>query len=177
MASDFLSGMLAAGKSSSPRGSAAQLEPDSLTELRARALRCLARREHSRDELARKLSPHAESPEILEGLLRELESKKQLSNERFAEVRAHWLARKYGAAKIRQDLASKGISEELSGRITCAGDELARAKAILERKYRAPAATREERAKRARFLQGRGFSYDTIRSALGLSVSTNFSEE
>jgi regulatory protein len=155
--------MPAAGKSSSPRGSAAQLEPDSLSELRARALRRLARREHSRDELARKLSPYAESTEILEGLLRELEGRKLLSNERFAEGRAHWLARKYGAAKIRQDLASKGIPEELSRRITSTGDELAKAKAILERKYRAPAATREERAKRARFLQGRGFSGDVIR--------------
>ena len=158
-----MSGTPAAGKSSFPRGSAAQLEPDSLSELRARALRHLARREHSPDELARKLSPYAESPEVLEGLLRELESKKQLSDERFAEVRTHWLARKYGAAKIRQDLASKGISEELSSRITSTGDELAKAKAILERKYRAPAATREERAKRARFLQGRGFSGDVIR--------------
>jgi len=40
--------------------------------------------------------------------------------------------------------------------------ELERARAILERKYRAPAATREERAKRARFLQGRGFSSDVV---------------
>ena len=150
---------------------------DTPQELKARALRYLVRREHSRDELARKLSPHAESPEILEGTLDWLESTSRLSNQRFAEARAHWLARKYGVAKIRQDLASKGISEELSSRITCAGDELARAKAILERKYRAPAATREERAKRARFLQSRGFSYDTIRGALGLSRSPNFSEE
>jgi regulatory protein len=154
--------MRVVGRSFSPRGSVAQLEPDSLNELRARALRYLARREHSREELARKLSPYAESPEILEVLLRELESRKQLSNERFAEVRAHWMARKYGAAKIRQDLASKGISAELSSRFASTGDELAKAKAILERKYRAPAATREERAKRARFLQGRGFSSDVI---------------
>jgi regulatory protein len=150
---------------------------DTPQELKARALRYLVRREHSRDELARKLSPHAESPEILEGVLRELESRKQLSNERFAEGRAHWLARKYGAAKIRQDLASKGISEELSRRLASTGDELAKAKAILERKFRAAAGTREERAKRARFLQSRGFSYDTIRSALALSSSTNFPEE
>jgi len=139
---------------------------ESAQELKARALRYLARREHSRDELARKLSPHAESPEILEGTLDWLESTNRLSNQRFAEVRAHSLARKYGAAKIRQDLASKGISEELSSRIACTGDELAKAKAILERKYRAPAATREERAKRARFLQSRGFSYDTIRAVV-----------
>lgn len=126
-------------------------------------MRYLARREHSRDELARKLAPHAESPELLEALLRELESKKQLSNERFAEVRAHWLARKYGAARIRHDLKSKGVSPEVSDRAVTELDDMARAKEILARKYRAPATTREERAKRARFLQGRGFSGDVIR--------------
>ncbi|HLT27498.1 MAG TPA: recombination regulator RecX, partial [Zeimonas sp.] len=37
--------------------------------LKARALRALARREHSRVELERKLAPHAESSEQLEALL------------------------------------------------------------------------------------------------------------
>ena len=138
-------------------------------------MRYLVRREHSRDELARKLAPHAESNEILEGLLRELESRKQLSNERFAELRAHQLGRKYGAAKIRHDLKEKGVDAELIERVSVES-ELATARAILQRKYRSPATTREERTKRARFLHGRGFSYDTIR-ALGLSGSTNFSEE
>jgi regulatory protein len=136
--------------------------PESAAELKARALRLLARREHSRDELARKLSLHAESPEALETVLDFLVSKKFLSNERFAEVRAHWLARKYGAAKIRQDLQARGIEDELIERVSAEG-ELDRAQAILVRKYREPAKTREERAKRARFLQGRGFSGDVIR--------------
>ena len=140
---------------------------DSPGELKARALRHLARREHSRDELARKLAPHAESQEILEGLLRELEGRKLLSNERFAEERAHWLERKYGAAKIRQDLKAKGIAPEIVDRVSTTG-ELERALTILKRKYREPATTREERARRARFLQGRGFSYDTIRSVLAV---------
>lgn len=138
-------------------------------------MRYLARREHSRDELSRKLARYAESNEILEGVLRELESKKQLSNERFAEVRAHWLARKYGAAKIRHDLNAKGVDAALIERVSLEG-EVERARSILQRKYRAAPSTREERARRARFLQGRGFSYDTIR-ALGLSGSINFSEE
>jgi regulatory protein len=136
-------------------------KPDTAAELKARALRHLARREHSRDELARKLSPHAESQQILEGLLRELESRKQLSNSRFAEVRAHWLARKYGAAKIRRDLKAKGVEDELVARVS-SENELQTARTILERKYRGAAATREERARRARFLQGRGFSYEVI---------------
>ena len=147
-----------------------------MDELKARALRYLVRREHSRDELARKLAPHAASKEILEGTLNWLESTSKLSNQRFAEIRAHVLARKYGAARIRQDLKSKGVSEEIAERTVAELDDVAKAKEILARKYRVPATSREERAKRARFLQGRGFSYDTIR-ALGLSGSTNFSEE
>ena len=77
-------------------------------------------------------------------------------------MRAHVLSRKYGAAKIRHDLKAKGVPDEIVDTVSSAG-ELERAQAILARKYRAPAATREERAKRARFLQGRGFSGDVIR--------------
>lgn len=140
--------------------------PDTAAELRARALRLLARREHSRQELARKLSPHAESPEAVEVLLDSLEQKKQLSNERFASERARVLARKFGAARIRQDLKARGVPEELVSRFSSSSDELQKAKAILERRYRLPAATREERAKRMRFLQSRGFSSEIIFSLL-----------
>jgi regulatory protein len=139
---------------------------DTPPELKARALRYLVRREHSRDELSRKLAPHAESPHILEGTLNWLESTNKLSNQRFAEVRTHQLARKYGAARIRQDLKAKGIEDYP---VSAAG-ELERARAILARKYREPATSREEHARRARFLQGRGFSYDTIRSALSVEL-------
>jgi regulatory protein len=142
--------------------------PDSPTELKVRALRCLARREHSRAELARKLAPHAESPDALNLVLDELARRRQLSDERYAETRAHWLARKYGAAKIRQDLKAHGVAASIAGRLAGADDQ-ERARAILARKYRGPATTREEKARRARFLQSRGFSYDTIRRALTLS--------
>jgi regulatory protein len=134
---------------------------ESAAELKARALRYLARREHSRAELARKLSPYAESQQLLEGLLSELEGRKLLSNHRFAEMRTHILSRKYGAARIRHDLKSKGVSDELVASVSVEG-ELERAREILHRKYKTPATTREERARRARFLQGRGFSGDVI---------------
>jgi regulatory protein len=132
-----------------------------VVELRARALRLLARREHTRQELEQKLSPHSESSEALQDLISNLKAKNQLSEERFAEERARKLSRKYGAARIRQDLKAKGVSEELIGRVSAEG-ELERARAILERKYREPAATREEKAKRMRFLQSRGFSSEVI---------------
>jgi regulatory protein len=135
--------------------------PDTATELRARALRLLARREHSRQELERKLAPHAESSEAVQGLVARLKERNQLSEERFAEERARVLSRKYGAARIRQDLKAKGVDAATIDRISSDG-ELERARAILARKYRNPAATREERAKRMRFLQSRGFSSEII---------------
>ena len=141
--------------------------PDTPAELKARALRYLVRREHSRAELARKLAPHAASPEAVEEILDLLLSKKQQSDERFAAERARVLSRKYGAAKIRQDLKARGIADEVIDGLAHSA-EADRAKEILARKYRQPATTREERAKRARFLQGRGFSYDTIKKALAL---------
>ena len=135
---------------------------DTPAELKARALRYLVRREHSRAELARKLAPHADSPAALEAVLDLLLSKKQLSDERFAEERARALSRKYGAARIRYDLKSKGIADEVIENAANVEGEFERAKAILARKYREPASTREERARRARFLQSRGFSMDVI---------------
>jgi regulatory protein len=143
---------------------------DSAAGLKARALRHLARREHSRAELARKLSPHAESREALEQLLDALAARKQLSDERYAEARAHQLARKYGAARIRADLKAKGIAREVAARFSGEG-ELERAREILARKYRAGASTREEIARRMRFLQSRGFSHDTIRKLLSADDS------
>lgn len=140
---------------------AEKVQPDNVAGLRARALRLLARREHTRKELERKLAPHAESSEAVQALVSRLKEKNQLSEERFAEERARVLSRKYGAARIRQDLKSKGVDPGLIDRISTEG-EMERARAILDRKYREPANTREERAKRMRFLQGRGFSSEII---------------
>lgn len=140
--------------------------PDSPAELKARALRYLVRREHSRAELVRKLAPHAESEEALNAVVDLLLSKKQLSDERFAEERARSLSRKYGAAKIRQDLKERGVADEIAERVSSSLNDLERAREVLARKYRTPATTREEHAKRARFLQGRGFSYEVISKAL-----------
>ena len=139
--------------------------PDTVVEIRARALRLLARREHSPLELERKLRPHADSPEDLARLISELKARNQLSEARYAEERVRWLARKYGAAKIRHDLKSKGVDPSIVERIS-SRDDLERAADILKRKFRAPAATREERARRMRFLQSRGFSSEIVFSLL-----------
>ncbi len=136
--------------------------------LRERALRLLARREHSRAELARKLRAYA-SPEELEALLEDLSRRKLLSDERYAESRAHALSRKYGAARIAHELRAKGLGKELAEQASGAAraTEVERAREVWRRKFRVAAKTREERVRQMRFLQSRGFSFDAIRAVVG----------
>src|SRR5258708_19041558 len=82
--------------------------------LRERALRLLARREHSRAELARKLREHTRADDDLEALLEDLSRHKLLSDERYAESRAHALSRKFGAARIAHELRAKGLDKDLA---------------------------------------------------------------
>jgi regulatory protein len=145
-------------------------------ELKARALRLLARREHTRAELARKLAPDAESPVKLEALLDQLDARAQLSDERYAEARTHQLSRKFGSLRIRRELVAKGVEREVAARFAADVEktELERARSILARKYRTPATAPKERARRARFLQSRGFSADVIRRSLALAATEEF---
>jgi len=137
--------------------------------LRERALRLLARREHSRAELARKLQTHVQPEEDLESLLDDLVQRKLLSDERYAESRTRQLSRKFGAARIVYELRASGIDKELASVASKAirETEIERAREVWRRKFRAAPVTREERAKQMRFLQSRGFSFDAIRAAIG----------
>ena len=132
--------------------------------LRERALGFLARREHSRAELRRKLLPHAESPEQLDALLDDLAQCKHLSESRFAEARAHVMSRKFGAARIERDLRAKGVSgaEAASAAREARATEFERALEIWRRKFGKPAADAKEYGRQARFLLARGFSIDVI---------------
>ena len=136
--------------------------------LRERALKLLARREHSRTELARKLKAHVVPEDDLEALLDDLAGRKQLSDERYAESRAHALSRKFGAARIAQELRAKGLDKGLAQRAveTARSTEVERARAVWLGKFRSPPDSREERARQMRFLQSRGFSFDAIRAVV-----------
>jgi len=136
--------------------------------LRERALRLLARREHSRAELGRKLAAHANPEDDIESLLGDLSRRKLLSDERYAESRAHSLSRKFGAARIAHELRAKGLDKGLAEQASGAAraTEVERAREVWRRKFRVAPQTREERAKQMRFLQSRGFSFDAIRAVV-----------
>ncbi len=125
----------------------------------------LARREYSRAELARRLSPLAADDAELEALLAALTARGQLSDERYADARSHVLSRKFGTARIVNELKHKGIEGELLERVAAEAkhSELQRARDVWHRKFRSPPASREEKARQMRFLQSRGFSFEVIR--------------
>lgn len=136
--------------------------------LRERAVAYLAQREHSRAELGRRLARHAADPDEIPPLLDELVRRKLLSDERYAEARANTLARKFGAARIAWELRAKGVADAAIAQATRAtrADELTRARAAWAKRFGNPARRPAERAKQIRFLQGRGFSFDTIRRVI-----------
>lgn len=136
--------------------------------LRQRAIRLLARREHTRAELARKLAPHGESDEIIK-VLDELQATRLQSDARFVENYIRAQSPRLGKSRLRQHLHLKGVSNELIDAHLDPDslvDELDRARAVWERKFTETAKDAKEWARQARFLQGRGFAQDIIRRLL-----------
>jgi regulatory protein len=136
--------------------------------LRERALAMLARREHTRAEMARKLSPHSESPEQIERLLDALAARGWLSEARFAESRANTLLRKFGSRKIEYDLRNRGVSAEVVEQTLerALAQELENCRAAWQRKFGVLPQGAAERGRQMRFLTGRGFSAEAMRRVL-----------
>ncbi|WP_211464420.1 recombination regulator RecX [Collimonas silvisoli] len=136
--------------------------------LKARALRYLSAREHSRLELARKLARYAQEGDDIEALLDTLEAAKLLSQARFSESLIHRRAHRYGNSRILSELQSHGIDAEalVDIKADLASGEIARAREVWRKKFNQPAADATERAKQMRFLLQRGFSHRAIQAAV-----------
>ena len=132
--------------------------------LRARAMRLLARREHSRQELTRKLERIAGQDDDVELVLNELSAKGWLSDARFAEQSVRAKARRYGPIKVAHDLRAKGVGvEAIAEAFRAAGaDGAANIESVWRTRFSATPANERERARQVRFLQGRGFALDSI---------------
>lgn len=136
--------------------------------LKARALKYLSAREHSRLELGRKLSRYAQEGDDVEALLDWLEASKFLSESRFSESLVNRRAARFGNSRILSELQSHGIDADALNDIkaSLSQDEAARAREVWRKKYGHPPADAAERAKQMRFLQQRGFSVSAIRAAM-----------
>ena len=83
-----------------------------MADLRVRALQLLTRRDHSRAELKAKLAGEAASGDDLDVVLDTLQEQRLLSDTRYASQRVASRARRYGDARLTQDLRQHGVSDE-----------------------------------------------------------------
>ncbi|MCK2184619.1 regulatory protein RecX [Halomonas getboli] len=135
------------------------------------AIRLLARREYARAELRNRLTAKDHSPEAVEACLDELVEQGLQSDARFAEsfLRSR-VARGQGPVRIRAELSRRGIDadtaraafDEAGGEV----DWFELAAETLGRRFSGPGEGPKERARRERFLAGRGFDFDQLRHAM-----------
>lgn len=136
--------------------------------LKARALKYLFAREHSRLELGRKLARYAQEGDDIEALLDTLEAAKFLSQSRFSESLINRRAARFGNSRILSELQSHGIDGEALHDLKSSllEDEASRAREVWCKKFGKPPVDATDRAKQMRFLQQRGFSTSAIRAAM-----------
>ena len=137
------------------------------------SLGLLASREHSAGELRSKLKKKYPDGEMhLDAVLERLQEVGLQNDERFAEMFVRYKANKgQGPAKIRHQLRAKSVD----GAVISAAlsdskyDWSELAKTVSEKKFGGSVGeplSPKDRARRQRFLQGRGFAYEHIASAL-----------
>jgi len=169
-------------------------------DLRARALRLLARREYSRQELAAKLlskpaprpikrhpgntrdvfetvlaeayEPPSESE--VQTLLDDLERRKMLSDDRYAEMRIRLRAPRYGNTRLQQELTQKGIDRDtIAAVLSEQPDELTRCRELWLKKFGQAPRDMNERMKQTRHLASRGFAMRTIQQVIRNAGNVN----
>lgn len=145
--------------------------------LKARAIRYLSTREHSRAELMRKLTPHAQEGECVETLLNSLAQADWQSDARFTESLVRRRSSKMGNSRLFHELRLHGIDDDVVKSLTAdlEESEVARAQGVWEKKFGVPPVDHHDRARQMRFLQQRGFSHATIQSVMRYVTSNRSS--
>lgn len=139
---------------------------DTLVAVRRTAMDLLARREHGRVELTRKLRQRGALPEMIDTALDRLTEEGLLSEARYLESFVSYRARSgYGPLRIREELSQRGLQRndiELALRESGINWQ-----EQLEETWRRKFAGHlpkdaRERAKQGRFLSYRGYSMEMI---------------
>ena len=144
---------------------------------RKKALDLLARREHSRLELQRKLSARAYSRDIIDGVLDDLEVEGLLEEARFVEsfIRAR-IGKGQGPTRIQADLIQRGIAKaNIQTGLVDVRQDWGRLASGVRCKRFGVTGPREfsERVRQMRFLQYLGFDRDQIDMALDLAADSD----
>jgi regulatory protein len=131
-------------------------------DIRLAAMNLLARREHSVWELRRKLRVRFPDDALLDEQLSRLTEQNLQSDMRFAEsyIRQR-TERGYGPVRLREELRERGVSRTDIARLMAEVeiDWRAHAMQVMQNKYGGlPPRDIKEEARRARFMQHRGFT-------------------
>ncbi|MCF6191270.1 MAG: recombination regulator RecX [Cocleimonas sp.] len=145
---------------------------DNYSRCKNSAIYSLAMREHSRQELYKKLIQKEYSEDVdLNKLLDELEARDYQSDQRFTESFIRYrVSRGQGKVKISNDLKMRGVSASLINISIQQADAdwFVLASQLREKKYgKNIPHDYKEKAKQMRFLFSRGFDAEMIRYALG----------
>ncbi len=145
-------------------------DEDPLPDVIQAGLRLLVRREHSRLELSRKLAARGYGASLIHSALEQLEEQGQLSEVRFTQQYISSRIRKgYGPVRIRQELAERGIAElQMDDGFTANEVDWysLMERACIHKYGNVEVDEYKGQAKRARFLEYRGFPHELIRDLI-----------
>ena len=141
-----------------------------ITNVLHRAVDLLSRREHSAQELSQKLQKKGFGENDIELAIIRLQEENLQSDDRFTESFVNERIRRgHGPIKIMHELRQRGVAENMVENYVNAEEEqwLSLVQLQYQKKY-ANLKVRDysEWSKRARFLQGRGFTSAQIRNAI-----------
>ena len=141
------------------------------------AVRLLSRREHSTYEIRDKLLRRDFDEAEVEQALVELQQGDWLSDERYAEAYIRMRQQKgFGPIRIAIELNERGVKESIIDTYMYAGDENWRQTLLRQygKKYKnSDVEDYNEKAKRIRFLQYRGFTLDMIYKEISFNKENN----
>jgi regulatory protein len=142
------------------------------SEIRSRALKLLTTREHTRYELWRKLHRRGYDADAVHAVLEQLVQEGLLSEQRLLDAYViERLDKGFGPLRIRAELLAKGLSDAAIDPHLPQEDEVLRERmlAVDAAKFGpSPPGDRQTLAKRARFLEYRGFPAHLIARVLAL---------
>ncbi len=141
------------------------------------AVRLLSRREHSTYEIRDKLLQRDFDEVEIEQALVELQQGDWLSDERYAEAYIRMRQQKgFGPIRIAIELNERGVKESIIDTYLYVGEESWRLTLLkmYEKKYKnAAVEDYNEKAKRIRFMQYRGFTLDMIYKEITFDITSN----
>ncbi len=148
-------------------------------EARALAVTLLARRDFTSKELREKLETSGCAPAATAVVIADLTHTGLLNDDRYAQNHvAYHAGRGQGPLRIAAELRRRGVPDGLIEAAIASGPDWSTlARKVCRGKFGPePPVDWPQRARRARFLQYRGFSSDHIRSATGADPDTGFTD-